>query len=1177
MHRSRRRSHAPVLVLAAALATIAPTSPVVAQTETPRLRMEFLELQRAYPFANVPAGALQRARQDLYRRFPGLLEADRAEAASLADGERVWQPLGPYRIQSADAGRLVTIAIDPRDTDVIYIGAAQGGVWKTRDGGLSWRPLTDGECSLAMGSIALDPLNPDIVYAGTGELHFSTVSYYGCGVLRSLDGGETWTRLGATVFDAPDGGARISKVIVDRASAGSATGTTVFVSSGFGVFRSNDSGLTWQLSLPGVATDLVVHPDDPRVLYAALGNPAGHPDNGVYRSTDGGFTWAPIRNGFAAFEVGRIALAIAPSAPSTLYAAVQDAFGGAGGSGHLLGIWKTLDGGQSWQKLNATRANCGSQCWYDLVIAVHPQNADRVFFGGVSLFRSENGGQNFSDILGSIHVDQHAIVFDPADPNTMYVGNDGGIYRSRTNGSSWTSLNTDLSITQFYGGISMHPTDPAAILGGTQDNGTVEFAGDPDWARVLGGDGGYTAIDYLDPSVTWAETQWSRGSAFSGPRRRDGAGPYVLKTNGIDRDDRAIFIPPLVMDRADPAVLYFGTYRLYRTADRGESWSAVSGDLSMAGGAISAIAPALSDPSTVWVGTSDGAINVTRDGGLTWTRSAAGLPRRYVRDIDVASGDPLDAVLVVSGFGSGHVFRTVNGGATWSDISGDLPDVPVNAVIRPPELAGTIVIGTDLGVFRSTDGGSSWQPWNAGFPHVAVFDLEWNATTGRLIAATHGRGVYEIEPFADLRVVLSDTLVEFRALGDTARLRATVTSGAGEPADGSLVAWRSTDPSVATVDGGGLVEAAAEGDAFIIASTAGSADTARVAVRQVAVALSGLDGTADLIVDEEVMRIIRAVDARGAPLPHVAVTLESSDPATVAASDDGRLRGVQPGHAWVIGRAAELSDSLRVSVLAPATLTLDVGAAPAPAAVRSRSGERVVLFTVDVFVEGAEAVRVLRLGGEVTGSDRDARLLLVSDDDGDGQPDVGETVEATTPAALAGSPLTFDLQPVNLSVLDRRRRTLLVVLEFGGAAPNGSRFSARFLPDRTQTLNVRSGHRDRLVLPAEPVASAPFETTVLATGEALSLSENPVRSNRLVLNFAQTPRQAAIYTVGGRRVADLIPRESQHRIEWDLTNDEGSRVAPGVYLIVLDVEGRIVRERLIVLSGGEDEASTPRH
>jgi photosystem II stability/assembly factor-like uncharacterized protein len=1148
--------------------------PVAAQVENARLRMQFLELQRAFPFAQVPPGALQQARQEVERRFPELLAPDRAQAAE--PGEHVWQPIGPSRIESVDAGRLVAIAIDPRDTRVLYVGGAQGGVWKSMDAGQSWRALGDGECSLAMGSIALDPANPDIVYAGTGELHFSSVSYYGCGVLRSLDGGETWEQLGAALFDAGDGGARISKVIVDPLTAGSSFATTVVVSSSIGVARSIDAGHTWHVTLPGVATDMVAHPSDPRILYAALGVPSGSPTNGVYRSPDGGVSWQRL-NGFPVQEVGRIALAIAPSAPSVLYAAVQDNFGGAGTDGALLGIWRSDDAGQSWQKQTATRAACGTQCWYDLVIAVHPTNAERVYFGGVSLYRSEDGGGRFVDVLNGIHVDQHALVFDPLDPDVLYAGNDGGIYRTNNNGLSWTSLNTDLAITQFYGGISMHPTDGAYLLGGTQDNGTIEYAGDPDWARVLGGDGGYTATDFLDPSITWAETQWTRNSGFSGPRRRDGAGGYVRKVDGIALDDRALFIPPLVMDATDPAVLYFGTYRLYRTSNRGELWTAVSGDLSAQGGAISVIAPARSDPATIWIGTSDGNVQLTRNGGASWAVRTAGLPIRYVRDIDVASGDPLDAILVVSGFRTGHVFRTVNGGVTWTDISGDLPDVPVNAVLRPsPD--GEILIGTDLGIFRSRDGGVTWQPSNAGFPRVAVFDLAHQPATGRIVAATHGRGAFEVAAASAARVVLSQRSLEFVSLGDTATLTAQILDAQGGVIDGISPLWTSTQPAIVRVDAAGHATATGNGTAVIIAMAAGAADSATVDVRQVAVAIAGLPDTMRIIVDEVVDPGVRVVDARGATIDKVALELSAPEPAIVAFQPDGRLRGLQVGRSVILARAGTLADSAGVLVEAPATMTIDVSTLPAGVPVSSRRGTRATLFQLRLSVQGSESVRVARFGFSVTGNDRDARILLVRDLNGNGLADAGEPVLASSPAGAEGqSEREVQVHPADLVVGDDRAVPVIAALELGGRAPNGAAFAARFLPAATRTVNERSRREDRLTQPATEVSSSTITTSVLASGESFSLSENPVRSRRVVFNFASMPRHAGIFTVGGRRVANLLDRAEGLRVEWDLTNDEGTRVAPGVYLIVFDSDGLVVRERLVVVAPSLEEGTDAPH
>jgi photosystem II stability/assembly factor-like uncharacterized protein len=1150
--------------------TIGAAARAVAQEriETPRLRLQYLEAQRAYPFDRIPPGALQRARRDLYRRFPDLLNANAAARAG-ARAAPVWEPLGPARIAAADAGRLVAIAIDPRNPQVMYVGGAQGGVWKTLDGGASWTPRTDGACSLAMGSIALDPANPDIIYAGTGELHFSGDSYYGCGVLRSIDGGNTWEQLGASLFDTSDGGARIARVIVDPHTAGSASSSVLHVASSFGVFRSINSGATWSRTLNGVVVDLVMNPADPRVLYAAIGEISGGPGNGVYRSTDSGITWTRLSGGFPVQEVGRITLAIAPAAPAVLYAAIQDAFGGSGASGTLLGIWKTQDSGATWIRLTATGASCDTQCWYDLLLAVHPVDANIVYFGGVQLFRSTDGGARFQNILGNIHVDQHAFAFHPDNAATVFAGNDGGIYRSRDGGNTWTSLNTNIAITQFYNGISLHPLQPDYVLAGTQDNGTLEYSGNPDWNRVEGGDGGFTATDFVDPATSYVETQWTPFSGHSGPRRRSSFGFYELKVNGINTGDRALFIPPLVMDGTDPHVLYFGTFRLYRTANRGESWSGISGDLSSRGGVISAIAAAPSDPATLYVGTSDANLVVSRDLGATWTPRGTGLPDRYVRDIDIALNDPLDAVVVFSGFGTGHVFRTSNGGASWTNISGDLADVPVNAVLRHPALGQQILIGTDLGVFRTLDNGATWTPYNDGFPNVAVFDLAYGSATGRIVAATHGRGAFALSPVLETRVVIAPDTLRFAALGDTATLSAVILAPDGTPLGSSGALWLSLDADIATVNAQGRVRAVGNGRSTIIATASGSADSATVEVRQIVAAIAGLPDRADLVVDETVNIAAHAVDARGNPVAGEIVSLRSSDPAILQVEVGGQVRALREGSAFLIAELASRRDSAEVRIAPPAVLRVDASAATNTNS-SARRGTRIALLRLSADVEGIEAVLLTQLTFEVTGNDPAARLLVLRDLARDGMPDANDPLIAAMAAPLEDQPRTLDLSDVAFTVPADTIVELLVVLEMGGRAPNGTSFSARFVPAGVRSLNTRSGRINRLTLPTAPVASSEVSVTVLGAGEALSLSENPVRSARLIFNFAARPRTAAVYTVGGRRVADLLRITGDARIEWDLTNDQGARIAPGVYLVLFDIDGNVMRQKLVIATPGEE-------
>ncbi len=650
-----------------------------------------------------------------------------------------WRPLGPAPINDPGygqvAGRVSTIAIHPRNPAVVYIGGAQGGVWKTENRGASWTPMSDHECSLAMGSIAIDPVNPNIIYAGTGEQHFSGDSYYGCGVLRSLDGGSTWEwdrQLASVFLDDRRGGAKISRVIVDPLTAGSSSSTTVLAATDFGLFRSTDSGRSWRAVLAGVVNDLVMNPVDPSILYAA------NRRDGVYKSTDGGRSWNRASGGMRDTDIGRINLAIAPSAPDVLYAAIRDRGEDARNGGPL--VYRTDDGAATWREVDAMGASC-SICWYALTLAVHPVNPERVHLGaGVRLFLSEDGGQTFGRAHpDNVYVDQHHLVFDTlSGPDVLYLANDGGVYRSLDAGVSWTSLAANLAIAQFYPGITPHPVDRVETLGGTQDHGTLRAnAGTTTWSKVLGGDGGFTAIDAEDPDVWYGEAQWPFGPFKNGQYAQ----------SGIDLDERAAFLPPLVMDPVDSRRLYFGTRSLYRTENSANNWVRIYSSPRRA--TVRAIAPSPSDENTVYASILRPwdiyRIAFTHDGGLTWEESEVGLREpRYIGDLAVHPDDSDQAYAVAGGFGTGHVFQTTDGGRTWRDRTGNLPDHPVNAVLYDPEDPEGVYIGTDLGVFHSPRGGDAWDMLADDFPTVAVFDLAARPGTGRLVAATHGRGMFEI-------------------------------------------------------------------------------------------------------------------------------------------------------------------------------------------------------------------------------------------------------------------------------------------------------------------------------------------------------------------------------------------------------------------------------------------------
>ena len=736
-------------LLLALVAVGAPSAGIAQENDEIRARMEFDRMRLYSGLERNLAALLQRARLQKLAMPPiGVLPTGLTSTS--------WRALGPDQVRdggNTTAGRVSVVAVHPDDEEIIYAGGAQGGVWKSTNAGVSWTPLTDQECSLAMGHIAIDPDDPDIIYAGTGEQHFSGDSYYGCGVLRTLDGGDTWEQLGADVFvgrrNQGSGGARIARVVIDRATAGSATSTTVLVASTYGLYRSTDSGDDWDRVLSGTATDVLAHPTDDSVFYAAVHG------EGVYRSTDTGESWEKASSGMSSSGARRINLAIAPSDPDILYAAFQT--GESRGSG--LRMYRTEDGAKKWELLDATGASCGYQCWYDMTIAVDPEDPETVYFGAVRIYLSTNGGDSFVLHHSGIYVDEHYLVFDTlSDPEALYLANDGGVYRTTNGGSSWTSLATNLAVTQYYRGIALHPADPGVTLGGTQDQGTQESsAGTRVWVKVQGGDGGYTAYDAEDPDTWYAETQWARNSSYSGPRKN---GSRVV--SGIDLSEPGLFIPPLVMDPIDSRRLYFGVQSLYRTDNSAGHWNRIYRSST---GVITAIGLTPSDENTIYAGLRYGQVVVTRDGGLTWQDSGTGLPNRYIGDIAVHPDDPDQAYAVAGGFLTGHVFHTTDGGRSWRDRTGNLPDHPVNAIIYDPADLEGVFIGTDLGVFHAASGGDDWSRLDENLPMVAVFDLATWPGTSRLVAATHGRGMFEIAVDVPLTLrtrpaALADTVIE---------------------------------------------------------------------------------------------------------------------------------------------------------------------------------------------------------------------------------------------------------------------------------------------------------------------------------------------------------------------------------------------------------------------------------
>ena len=572
----------------------------------PFLRWFWFWDQRAYPLADIPPDALQEG----FAQTEGFV----ATQEGGADTSLQWTAIGPSPLKGGQigrtggtremAGRMTDIAIHPADPDRWLVGGAQGGVWETRDAGATWTPLTDDQPSLATGSIAIARSNPQVIYVGTGEAAFSADGYDGAGLLKSTDGGSTWTTLAAEIFAE----ASFSDVKVDPADANvliagtsrgiAGRGPTSPLRPPRGIFRSTDGGVTWSPRVTGAtvsATDIEPDPTNFSRMYAGIGEIFGDPANGVYRSLDGGVTWTrivgplvPWENGALAQRgVGRVELAIAPSQPGTMYVSIQDAINGvatAGGVGTdtgLLGLWRTdnaWDPEPLWVQVptnqieptgifgycgwNRAFAQPSGQCWYDHEVIVDPTNPSILYAGGIELWRYDGAvwtdvSQTLENPQGGIHVDQHTMAWAGG---RLVAGNDGGIWSTTDGGTTWNAHNIGLYTIQYYDG-SAHPASLIA-LGGSQDNGSHLWTGIPDWDWISGGDGADNAISATDPNNDWAVSS----QFLNISRTTNGGASFSAADNGIETTN-APFIARFENCPANPNVMIAGTDNMWRSND----------------------------------------------------------------------------------------------------------------------------------------------------------------------------------------------------------------------------------------------------------------------------------------------------------------------------------------------------------------------------------------------------------------------------------------------------------------------------------------------------------------------------------------------------------------------------------------------------------------------------------
>ncbi len=645
-----------------------------------------------------------------------------------------WHSLGPkpitfeYWAGNDDAsGRVVSIAIDPTDPQTVFIASASGGIWKTIDGGNLWLPLTDELSNLNHGAVAIDPSDPDVIYAGTGEY---TMQTEGDGLFRSTDGGIMWERIATT----GQVGTTCSGAAVDPGDP-----DIIHLTGDLGYCRSTDGGETWSVPLSGAASSLALKPANPAIVYV------GRHSNGVWRSTDSGASWTRLTGGLPGSGMSRILVAVTAANPDVVYTAILDY------SSHLQGLYRSDDGGDSWTWKPNTPDFPYPQGWYDMFLGVDPADEDTVYCGGVfptyavaGVIKSTDGGDSWTDITiasdgSQLHPDQHVVAF--GSDGVVWIGNDGGVWKSLDGGDTWINTNHTLQITQNYN-IGLHPTDPAQLMGGTQDNGTVGREQDVDeWPQVIGGDGGFLAYDHAEPQRKYTTYVYLTIFRFDENGVENITGPW-------DGDSRN-FIAPLVMDPSDSNTLLGGTNRVWRTTNAAATdpneiiWTPISGTNVSSGGRLNAIAVSHQNSNKIYVGNTQGNVYLTEDGS-NWVERSAELPNGQISDICV---DPEnDAALYVAFHRvlGRRVLRSDDSGLTWVNVSGDLPSgvsaraLAVDWRFDPPDLYA----GSGVGVYCSIDGGPHWQKDGNDLPNVNIGDLQIDPANNTITAGTYGRGAW---------------------------------------------------------------------------------------------------------------------------------------------------------------------------------------------------------------------------------------------------------------------------------------------------------------------------------------------------------------------------------------------------------------------------------------------------
>jgi photosystem II stability/assembly factor-like uncharacterized protein len=701
------------------------------------------------------------------------------------------------------SGRISDIVIHPYNENTWYVTIGSGGVWKTENAGTTWTSIFDGQKSYSIGCITLDPQNQNVLWIGTGENVGGRHMAYGDGVYRSDDGGNSWKNMGLKTSE------HISKIIVHPTNSNivwvASQGPLWSKGGERGVFKTIDGGKTWKRTLGDEewagATDLLIDPRNPNLLYAATwqrqrtvaGYMGGGPGTAIYRSYDGGETWEKLTSGLPTSNMGKIGLALSPQQPDIIYAAIElDRRTG--------GVYRSDDRGSSWKKMSDAVAGGTGPHYYQELYAC-PHHFERLYLADNYMQISDDGGKTFYRMNeNNKHVDNHAIAFKKDDPNYLLVGCDGGLYESFDDTKSWKFID-NLPVTQFYK-VAVDDAMPFYnVFGGTQDNNSqggpsrtenVNGIQNSDWFVVLGGDGHQPATEPGNPNIVYA--QWQQGN-LTRHDRTTGENVYIQPQPDLgEKTERYNWDAPILVSPHNPAHLYFASQRVWKSTDRGDSWIAISGDLTKnierittpffgttqswdnpwdiyamsSYSTITSLAESPLQAGLIYAGTDDGIIQVTEDGGANWRKidytKISGLPTTaFVNDIKADLFDVNTLYAVFDNHKHGdfkpYIYKSSDKGKTWISLVNNLPDKTLLwRIVQDHVNRDLMFLGTEFGVYFSVDAGKSWTQLKGGMPNISVRDLAIQKRENDLVLATFGRGFYILDDYSSLRNLSKETL-----------------------------------------------------------------------------------------------------------------------------------------------------------------------------------------------------------------------------------------------------------------------------------------------------------------------------------------------------------------------------------------------------------------------------------